>query len=366
MTRFLIAAASLAFAVSSAMAQAPAGTAAGGYRPQATAGQPTGRQPGAAQALTPAQQHQLAQQRAAQQQARQQQMAQQAAGGQPAGQASTARPAAAQAPFAPLTPQQEAELTQMLLAWEGQSKKVVRLECDFTRWHYDITEAPKGVHSTWAKGEIRYAAPDKGMFKVTDLKFYKGMVDEKPNYDSIEGMFGEYWVCNGQQVLDFDRSEKVCTIQDLPPEMQGTQIFESPLPFVFNLDAKKIRERYWVRMGQTTQPGTYLIEAWPKRQEDRSQYRLVQIVIDQKTFLPQGLRMYPPNFDPVSAPGFDHYEFSNVRANSFIGGVKDFVDKFIEKPDNSWTIIRERWQPPAPNDGQGLQQAQLPGQPTRQ
>lgn len=291
-------------------------------------------------------------------------MRQQAANG---GNPTAANQAAEAAPFAPLSAQQEAELNKMLEAWEVQSKRIQRLEAKFVRWHYDISEAPQGTHATWARGEIRYAAPDKGMFKVNELKFFQGMVEGKPQYESIDGTFGEYWVCNGQQLFDFDRSKQVCTIQDIPPEMQGSQIFESPLPFVFNLDAQRIRQRYWVRLGAMPEQGPYLVEAWPKRQEDRAQYRLVQIVIDRKTFLPQGLRLYPPNFDPQTAPNFDHYEFSDVKQNSLIGGLKEFVDKFIEKPDSSWTVIRERWQPPGEKDGAPpLRQATLPGQVPQQ
>lgn len=306
------------------------------------------------QNLTPAQQHQLAQQRAARQRAQQQAAA-----------ADNGRQAAANAPFAPLSAQQEQQLTEVLQKWETQSKQIERLECGFTRWRYDNTEAPAGTHSTWARGEIRYAAPDKGVFKVNDLKFYKGEADGKKQYDSIAGRNGEHWVCDGKQLLDFDHDKKVCTIQELPPEMQGKQIFESPLPFVFNLDAQRIRERYWVRLKPSPTEGTYLVEAWPKRQQDRAQYRLVQIVVNGRSFLPVGLRMYAPNFDEQKAPNFDHYQFSNVKANSMLSGVTNFLDRFIEKPDSSWTIIRERWQPNEAQPKPKLQQAQVPGNQPR-
>lgn len=377
MMRFLFVAVSCALAGSFAQGQAPANTAQRGYTaPQAGNGQAATstaqnqnyqRQN---QQLTPAQQHQLAQQRAASQQ--------QTVRGTPTSASPSAasatqmntQPTAPKAPFAPLTAQQETELTQLLQAWEVQSNKVDRLECDFTRWHYDLVAAPAGVHATWAKGEIRYASPDKGMFKVNELKFFKGMQAGKPQYDVSDGQFGEYWVCNGQQLLDFDRGEKKCTIQDLPPEMQGTDIFESPLPFVFNLDANKIRERYWVRTVESPKQGMIVVEAWPKRQEDRAQYRLVQIVLDPQSFLPQALLMYAPNYNAQAAPAWDHYEFSNVKRNSIIGGLEAFLNRFIEKPDKSWTIVRERYQPPAENNvpegNRNIQAAQAPGGPQRQ
>lgn len=251
-----------------------------------------------------------------------------------------------QPPFPPLTAEAQQQLDRLLQAWEVQSKGTDTLQCDFTRWHYDLVAAPAGVHSTWAKGQIRYGAPDKGLFKVDTLKFFKGMVEGKPAYDSVQGEYGEHWVCNGKEVIDFDHGKQECTIRELPPELQGTQIFESPLPFVFNLDAQKIRERYWVRQVPAPKPGVRLIEAWPKRQEDRAQYRLVQVVIAEQTFLPEALLVYAPNFDPQTAPSWDHYEFQNVQRNAMTAGVQEFMNLFIkQKPPASWKVIRERYQP---------------------
>ena len=253
---------------------------------------------------------------------------------------------APQTPFPPLSAEAQQQLDRLLQAWEVQSKGTDTLQCDFTRWHYDLVAAPAGVHSTWAKGHIRYAAPDKGLFKVETLKFFKGMVEGKPAYDAVPGEHGEHWVCNGTEVIDFDHGKQECTIRELPPELQGTQIFESPLPFVFNLDAKKIRERYWVRQLAAPKAGVLLIEAWPKRQEDRAQYRLVQVVIAEQTFLPEALLVYAPNFDPQTAPSWDHYEFENVERNAIKAGLQGFLNLFIkQKPPASWKVIRERYQP---------------------
>ena len=247
-------------------------------------------------------------------------------------------------PFAPLSAEAQKRLDQLLAKWEGESQATKLLSCDFNRWHYDVGAAPGGVPATWAKGVVKYAAPDKGMFRVDTLKFYKGMKDGKPTYESDAKQFGEYWVCNGAEVLEFDRSKEECTIQQLPEQMRGQQILESPLPFVFNLDAKKIQERYWVR--EVPPPpgkaGIYLLEAWPKRQQDRSQYRFVQIAINADTFLPDDLVIYAPNFDPQTAPVWDHYEFTEMKRNGLVANLQQFMDGFIKvSPPRSWKVIRE-------------------------
>ncbi len=275
---------------------------------------------------------------------------QQRAGQQPIPQQATQQVAlaqpAAQQPFPALTAAQQQELKQFLLAWEKQSKGTRTLDCKFKRWHYDNKGAQANIHASKAEGVIRYAAPDKGLFRVDDLVFFQGMEADQPVFKAVPGQFGEHWVCNGKQLIEMDRSKEQCEIQELPPEMQGQQIFNSPLPFVFNLDAQQILERYWVRLVNINDPAVVLVEAWPKRQEDRAQYKLVQIGLDAKTFLPQALIMFAPNFDPKTAPNRDHYEFSDLKRNAIGAGFQQFMKNFIpEKPPANWKIVRNKFNP---------------------
>jgi TIGR03009 family protein len=280
----------------------------------------------------------------------------------PQQQAIAARGAAAAptAPFPPLNDATQAHLQQLLQNWEQQSKGTKTLECKFKRWHYDGFAAPAGVHATKAEGVIKYAAPDKGLFRVDSLVFFTEMdAEKKPQYKAQPGKFGEHWVCNGQQLIEFDAGKKECRIQDLPKNLQGTQIFNSPLPFVFNLDAEEIQKRYWVRQIQAPKAGILLVEAWPKLQEDRAQYRLVQIALNSQTFLPEALIMYAPNFDRKTAPRWDHYEFVDVKRNGIGQGITSFLGNFIpQKPPANWKILRQGFVPPADPP----QQAQAPAQ----
>ncbi|WP_442511396.1 TIGR03009 domain-containing protein [Novipirellula sp. SH528] len=262
-------------------------------------------------------------------------------------------PAQAAQPFAPLNDAQQAQLQQLLLAWQQQSQGTRTLDCKFQRWHYDNLAAPVGIHATRADGVIKYAAPDKGVFRVDSLVFYKGMKEGKPVFEPQAGLFGEHWVCNGKQLIEMDRSQKQCKIQDLPADMQGQQIFNSPLPFVFNLDAAEIQRRYWVRQVAAPNDKIVLIEAWPKRQDDRAQYKMVQIALEKETFLPQALIMYAPNFHAQNAPKWDHYEFVDMKRNGVGNAIANFMDNFIqERPPADWTIFRDTFNPNAEPEAQ--------------
>lgn len=251
-------------------------------------------------------------------------------------------------PFPPLSAGAQAQLQQLLREWEKHSQSTKTLECQFQRWHYDMFAAKPGVHASKSTGVIKYAAPDKGLFRVDSKVFFNGMEEGEPQYAPQEGQFGEYWVCNGKELIEFDRSKEECRIQELPPGMRGEKIFNSPLPFVFNLDAKQIQQRYWVRQVAAPKPELVLIEAWPKRQEDRAQYRLVQIALQKETFLPQALLMYAPNFHAKNAPKWDHYEFTGVERNSIGQGMQMFLRNFIsEKPPAHWKVLRDTFRAPA-------------------
>jgi TIGR03009 family protein len=262
-----------------------------------------------------------------------------------------APPAAAPAgqPFPALAPAAQAQLQQLLQNWEQQSKGTETLECKFTRWHFDMFAAPAKVHATRADGIIKYAAPDKGLFKVERKVFFTGMAGDKPQYKQQPGQFGEHWVCNGKELIEFDRAKQECRIQGLPPHLQGQKIFNSPLPFVFNLDAQQIQQRYWVRQvaAPNNQTDVVVIEAWPKRQEDRAQYKLVQIAMNASDFSPQALIMYAPNYNAKTAPKWDHYEFVDVKRNSLVTSLQKFLRNFIDdKPPPTWKILRDKFRPP--------------------
>lgn len=257
----------------------------------------------------------------------------------------------AQQPFPALLPAEQAELDKVLLDWQAQSQGTKTLVCKFERWHFDLLAAPAGIHARKAEGEIKYAAPDKGLIRVDSLMFFKGMKGGKPQYGPIAKRFGEYWVCNGRELIEYDREAEKCNIQKLPANMQGTQIFNSPLPFVFNLDAKRIKQRYWVKLDESPAPNVIMIAAWPKRQEDRAQYKVVQIALNSN-FEPIMLRMYAPNFHPKLAPQWDQYEFSNLKRNAIGDGLQKFLGNFIpEKPPASWKITRENFLPPQIAEG---------------
>ena len=209
-------------------------------------------------------------------------------------------PAALRTPQAPfqLTPPQEQYLNQVLEYWEFKSRAIERFRSKFTRWEYDPVFGPKDPYQakTESNGTIMYSAPDKGLFKIEKVFHFVAPrnANEQPRYDEQAGEVGEHWVCDGQSVFEYNHQQKKLIQYQLPVEMRGQAIANSPLPFIFGANAKQIKERFWMRV--ITPPeakGEYWLEAYPKLQADAANYQKIEIILDEKEFLAEsdsGLR----------------------------------------------------------------------------
>jgi TIGR03009 family protein len=232
--------------------------------------------------------------------------------GTPPAQAVPLAPAAPQPPgWIPLDVEHEKWVNQILQYWENRSNKIKALSCQFTRWDYDPVFGPKdpNVAKTIASGEIKYAQPDKGLFKVTRLSLYTGKGE--PPYAAQDPNFAEHWVCDGRKVIQFDAVQKQVREQELPPELQGKAIADGPLPFLFGARAETIRARYWVRGLPQSGNGKYWLEAVPKSIHDARNFKAVTIVLDEKSFLPELMEVLDPNYDSEKNPSRETYQFTS-------------------------------------------------------
>jgi TIGR03009 family protein len=260
------------------------------------------------------------------------------------------RPAAGQsppqsrAPFT-LTAEEEARLDQILLAWEKQSGTVKTYKCDFRRLEYGIALGQNPMDSTKPRtesfGVLKYSAPDKGMFKVESTQFYNPKTNkyEKAGEESLE-----HWVCDGKSIFEINHKEKTRTERQLPPEMQGAAISDGPLPFVFGAKAAKLKARYWMR--EIPPPATAKDEIWlqafPRFQADAANFKLVEIIINGKTFMPKAIQMFGPAFDPQR--GNDSRTVFDLHKASYNGRLDNLFTDFIA-PDVPFTYKKIVLQP---------------------
>ena len=79
--------------------------------------------------------------------------------------------------------------------------------------------------------------------------------------------------------------------------MQGQQIADGPLPFLFGADADKLKQRYWLKLDQQqNQDASQIwIIALPKFQAQAADFTEVDVILDAKELLPLYMQVWMPN-----------------------------------------------------------------------
>jgi TIGR03009 family protein len=194
-----------------------------------------------------------------------------------------------------LTPEQQAALDQLLAAWETRNAAVRTWSCDFHKWEYNAWSPvdATGERQAFAEsnGELKYAAPDKGLFRVKEVKQWS---PETRRLEARGSEAGEHWVCNGESIYEFRHTERQLRETKLPPDMRGMAISDGPLPFVFGAKAATLKARYWMRI--ITPPNVrdqIWLEALPREQRDAVNFSKVELILT-RDLMPFAIQIYKP------------------------------------------------------------------------
>jgi hypothetical protein len=145
-------------------------------------------------------------------------------------------------------------------------------------------------------------------------------------------------------VFEYDYTSSVIKETQLPESFQGAAISErGPLPFLFNAKADRILQRYWIRVVTPKGvEGEYWLEFVPMHQLEAADYQMVQVIIEQKDYLPKAMIVFDKNYSPAS-PARTTFVFQNRKVNEFRllpeRWRKDFFD--VETPQG-WQRIVDR------------------------
>jgi len=203
-------------------------------------------------------------------------------------------PAAPQAPQAPqppftLSPAEQAQVDRVLNLWEQRSGKIKTFDCRFKRWIYDVVFGPPGRAKFVELGVLKYAAPDRGLFRVETA-------DKDGKEAPIDDARAEYWISDGKSIFEHRPARKQIVEHQLPPEMQGKAIANSPLPFLFGAEAQKLRERYWIRIITPADVKDQIwLEAHPRFQQEAANFHHAEFIIKTEDFSPFALKLIQPN-----------------------------------------------------------------------
>lgn len=221
-----------------------------------------------------------------------------------------------QPPFT-LTPHEEAQLDKVLNAWEQSSSRVKTFEADFTRFEYDQVFGKPNEPKSVEQGQVRFAAPDRGLF-------------------AIDGPQPEKWVCDGKSIYEYDFKSKLLTEHRLPPELQGKAISDGPLPFLFGAPAAQLKERYFLKTvtPKEDQQVAIWLQALPRFQREKANFDQAILIIDAKSLQPAALRIYQPGGKSCYT-----FVFTKIRVNDPLGFLR--ANPFAASTPFGWRRVAE-------------------------
>jgi TIGR03009 family protein len=222
-----------------------------------------------------------------------------------------------------LTPQEQAQVDWVLKAWEQRSSAVKTFTCTFVRREYDEVFGQPDAPTHTDFGEMRYEAPDKGLFWVREPEQRR-----------------ERWVCDGSSVFEFNFVTKKLTQYELPPELHGKAIANGPLPFLFGSTAESLRQRYFLRLiTPTDRQGEVWLQAYPKHRGDAANFSRAELILTGREMTPFALQIYLPNGKTRLS-----YVFQDIKINA---SLTNFLQKnpFRVATPLGWERVVERPQP---------------------
>lgn len=191
--------------------------------------------------------------------------------------------------------QVDPRVTAILNLWEKNTAQITRMSGTFSRMTYDDVF---GVEKR-STGQFMYETPDKGRIDFFAVKLPNGAINEgKQTSRNIDYKIvtddPQRWVCTGTQVLIIDDSAKSVQQVDIPPQYQGQNIVDGPLPFLFGIKAQKALQRYQLDIGARHSEQIYHLVAKPLLRQDAQEWSVAEVMLNPQSFLPQAIRTFDP------------------------------------------------------------------------
>ncbi|MEZ6033595.1 MAG: hypothetical protein R3C17_10915 [Planctomycetaceae bacterium] len=225
------------------------------------------------------------------------------------------------------------ELEQLLHDWAAASEKIDRLEGEHLRRVYDMVYEVEKL----SQGRFYYQRPDNGRINITPVEITKEMLaqrakDEVPNKKKKDGKpfdlkadKDECWCCDGQRVYELDVALKEARVAQIPADMQGKNIMDSPLPFLFGMPPEKAKRRFDISLLRPIEPrsGRAYLHILPRDPQDAGNWASADVILDLKTFLPNAVQLVDPAGTKIRV-----YSFASLKVNEGI-----WFDKLFDKQD---------------------------------
>jgi hypothetical protein len=228
------------------------------------------------------------------------------------------------------SPQAKAELDRLLKAWSESSDGIERLEGQIERIVYDTSFETESR----SRGEFAYEKPDKGRIDINPVPVTPGVIESrkqeveqakqekrrpevrlKANGEpfGLTETQAEQWWCDGERIFSLDLARREAMVNQIPVEMQGGNIMDSPLPFLFGMPPERALRRFEIGFhGGSHDPASKKarLVIFPNLPQDSQSWKQADVLLDTQTWLPIAVQLHDPAGTKITV-----YSFSKLKRN---------------------------------------------------
>jgi TIGR03009 family protein len=207
-----------------------------------------------------------------------------------------------------------ARMEELLQLWAAQSNKLKTLEVSIYRIDRDLSwgeeehyighaafQSPELAFLDYRKVKLQVKADPKDKNKQVVVPMKKGNALDASPHETI--------VCSGEEIWHYQYPTKQITVWSLDKETRKRALDEGPLPFLFNMNASKAKQRYQMML-HSEDDKRYLVMLQPLLPEDKEMFSQAWLSLDKNYLLPTRIVLISPD-------GKTHQDFvlSDITAN---------------------------------------------------
>jgi hypothetical protein len=192
------------------------------------------------------------------------------------------------------------QLDQLLQDWSEHTKRIKTL----AGGHFKSTRDYAFGTETLAEGRFFVDMPDKGRIDVGpytqpnpkpgDVKRYRAP-NGKPTDLTVKSQKDrEKWICDGKLVRVIDDGRREYEEIAIPPNQQGANMIDGPLPFLLGMPPEKAKARYRFRIIPGAPEGRVWIEVKPRFKLDAAEWVRAYITLNLVSYLPVSVSLINP------------------------------------------------------------------------
>ena len=268
----------------------------------------------------------------------------------------SAAPASRIVPFW-LNPDQQRELDAFLERWETYSATINRYEVNFELYLYDPTipgpEAEPNKPHKIAFGYFKYnASPRRFVYEVEGE-----VLGGKPvkRTDNTPGIYAEKIIIDEKTVYKYDYNAKTVLQINVPPELIGRGIADSPLPLIFGAKAEDLKRRFSMKIEPyPNRDHLMILQAKPLLMEDQQEFKELEIFIDRRSLTAVGLRQWD-----INEKTYRTFSLNQPQLNGKDPVLEVIKRWFTAEVPRGWRLEEQDWVAPPPPPAPAMQQPRI-------